>query len=158
MNDRKITIAYEGDPAAIAVLYDDIAPRTAEAMWQALHEPVTMLAIHAMYAGPEMMVDLPESARVFDPDSLPPENQQVIPVPGDLQWYYQRPFQMGGLPHEMWEIGLFYAGGARTLGPLGWTPVSIWGRIIEGLEEFAKASSETRIHGARMLRIARLEG
>jgi hypothetical protein len=112
--------------------------------------------MHAMYAGPEVMVGLPEEAQNFDPEAIPAENQQVVPAPGDLQWYWQRPMQMGGLPFEWYEIGVFYDRGARTLGPLGWTPVNIWGGITEGLAEFAKESAAIRIDGAKQLTIGRL--
>lgn len=153
---KQVFLEYENGVRAVATLFEDLAPRTCEAMWGALEKPVTVQAMHAMYAGPEVMVGLPEEAQNFDPEKVPFENQQVVPAPGDLQWYWQRPMQMGGLPFEWYEIGVFYDRGARTLGPLGWTPVNIWGGITEGLAEFAKESAAIRIDGAKQLTIGRL--
>lgn len=154
---KKIYIEYENGTRAIATLLEDLAPETCKVMWGALEEPRTMQTMHAMYAGPEVMMGLPEEAQNFDPATVPFENQQVVPAPGDLQWYWQQPMQMGGLPFEWWEIGIFYDRGARTLGPLGWTPVNIWATITEGLEDFAKESAAIRVDGAKMITIGRLE-
>ncbi len=153
---KKIFLEYGNGTRAIATLLEEDAPETCKVMWQALENPVTMQCLHAMYAGPEVMVGLPEEAQVFDPAAVPLENQQVIPAPGDLQWYWQRPMQMGGLPFEWWEIGVFYDRGARTFGPLGFTPVNIWATITEGLAEFAKESAAIRFDGAKELTIGRL--
>lgn len=153
---KQIFLEYANGPRAVATLFEDVAPRTCEALWGALEKPVTMQALHAIYAGPEVMVGLPEEAQNFNPEEVPFENQQVIAAPGDLMWYYQRPMQMGGLPFEWYEIGVFYDRGARTLGPLGWTPVNIWAGITEGLADFAAESAAIRIDGAKQLTIGRL--
>lgn len=153
---KQIFLEYENGTRAIATLLEDLAPETCAALWGALEKSVTMQAMHAMYAGPEVMVGLPEEAQGFDPEAIPHENQQVVPAPGDLMWYWQRPMQMGGLPFEWYEIGVFYAGGARVFGPLGWTPVNIWARVTEGLEEFATESAAIRIDGAKNLTIGRV--
>jgi hypothetical protein len=87
---KKIFLEYENGVRAVATLFEDLAPRTCEAMWGALEKPVTMQTMHAMYAGPEVMMGLPEEAQNFDPEAVPAENQQVVPAPGDLQWYWQR--------------------------------------------------------------------
>lgn len=155
MTTRRITLAYENGAQAVAELLDEVAPKTCETLWGALAEPVTFQALHAMYAGPEVMGGLPEEAQGFDPESIPPENQQVVFAPGDLMWYWQRPMQMGGLPFEWYEIGIFYDRGGRTFGPLGWTPVNIWARIVEGLPEFARDSAAIRIDGAKNLTLSR---
>lgn len=153
---KKLKLEFGDGTTAIATLNEEFAPVTCRTLWEALATPATMDAMHAIYAGPEIMVGLPEANRTFDPEAVPLENQQVIPAPGDLQWYYQRPMQMGGLPFELWEIGIFYAKGARTFGPLGWTPVNIWASITEGLDEFAKACEKTRYEGVKPLTISRL--
>lgn len=153
---KQLYLEFEGGPRAIATMNEEFAPVTCATLWEALAVPASMDAMHAIYAGPEIMVGLPEANRVFDPEAVPAENQQVIPAPGDLQWYYQRPMQMGGLPFELWEIGVFYAKGARTFGPLGWTPVNIFASITEGLDEFAKASELTRYEGVKKLTIGRV--
>jgi hypothetical protein len=137
-------------------LHEALAPRTAQAIWDALAQPVRELAFHAMYAGPEIMLGLPEGARGFDPRALPPENQTVIPAPGDVLWFYQAPNLMKGLSDEFWEIGMFYGEGGRVFGPLGWTPVTIFGRMLpEDLPAFARECADIRRRGAKTLEIRR---
>lgn len=146
-----------GGPRAEAVLLTDEAPRTTEAIWSALREPVTEDVMHAMYAGPEVMFGLPKSAQTFDPCALPAENQQVIPAPGDLIWFYQPKELMGGLGFELWELGIFYGRGGRVFGPLGFSPCTIWASITSGLSEFAVACQETRTVGLKKLTIRRMQ-
>jgi hypothetical protein len=154
-NDRKIFLEFEGGPRAVATLFSAEAPHTSAAIWDALAAPVSETLMHAMYAGPEVMFGLPASAQTFDPTRLPPENQQVIPAPGDLVWYYQAPNAMAGLAFELWEIGIFYGKGGRIFGPMGWTPCTIFAAITEGLAEFATACQETRVVGLKKLTIGR---
>ena len=154
--DRKIYLELEDGTRAIATLCTGEAPFTSAAIWDALATPVTEKIMHAMYAGPEVMFGLPESAQTFDPASLPPENQQVIPAAGDLIFYHQGANTMAGLDFELWEIGIFYGRGGRIFGPNGWTPCSIFASITEGLAEFAAGCQQTRVTGVCNLTIGRL--
>ena len=142
---------------ATITLYDDGAPVTCQTLWDALVKPVRMTVIHAMFAGPEIMMGLPEQAQTFDPLSIPAENQTCFPEAGECLWFYQGKNVMKGLPDELWEIGIFYAAGARIHGPLGWTPCNMFGKITEGLAEFAEACGTTRTEGLKMLEIGRIE-
>ncbi|MBN9632528.1 MAG: DUF3830 family protein [Actinobacteria bacterium] len=154
---KRIFLEFEGGPRAEATLLLDEAPKTAEAIWSALESPVSDDVMHAMYAGPEIMFGLPQSAQTFDPAALPAENQQVIPAAGDLVWFFQPKELMAGLDFELWEVGIFYGKGGRIFGPLGWTPCTIWASITSGLEEFAAACQETRTIGLKRLTIGRIE-
>lgn len=154
---RRLRFTFEDGPTAYAELREDFAPVTTKLIWEALGHPVTMLATHAMFAGPEIMLDLPPEVRTFSPTEVPAENQQVIPAAGDVIWFHQAPNLMAGLTSEVWEIGLFYASGGRVFGPLGWTPVNIIASVTEGLAEFAQACAEIRLKGARMLTLGRDE-
>ncbi|HEX3962557.1 MAG TPA: DUF3830 family protein [Trebonia sp.] len=155
-DDRKIYLELEDGTRAIATLCTAEAPVTSAAIWNALATPVTEKIMHAMFAGPEVMFGLPQPAQNFDPASLPPENQQVIPAAGDLIFYYQAANAMAGLDFELWEIGIFYGKGGRIFGPAGWTPCSIFASITEGLAEFAAGCQQTRVSGVRNLTIGRL--
>lgn len=141
---------------AVITLYDELAPRTCDTLWDAFAAPLTMPAIHAMFAGPEIMMGLPPQGQNFDPTALPNENQTVYPEAGECLWFYQGANAMKGLPDELWEIGIFYAPGARINGPLGWTPCNIWGRIGDGLDAFAAECHKTRTEGLKDVRIGRL--
>lgn len=136
-------------------LNEENAPVTCRTLWTALDKPVRMLCLHAMFAGPEIMVGLPKEAQTFDPLAIPPENQTCIPAPGDCLWFYQPKNHMYGLTDELWEVGMFYAPGGRVFGPLGWTPCTIFGRMTENLDGFAKACADLRISGAQTLEIGR---
>lgn len=146
----------ESGTRAVITLYEDGAPETSRTIWDALEKPVRMPAIHAMFAGPEIMMGLPAEAQTFDPTAVPAENQTCYPEAGECLWFYQGKNAMKGLPDELWEIGIFYAPGARINGPLGWTPCNMFGKITEGLEEFAKACGMTRVEGIKTLEIGRI--
>ncbi|UFS57625.1 DUF3830 family protein [Subtercola endophyticus] len=153
---QKIYLEFENGPRAEATLQTEAAPKTAAAIWKALEVPVTQPVMHAMYAGPEIMFGLPEEAQLFDPATLPAENQQVVPAPGDLIWFHQSKELMAGLDFELWELGIFYGKGGRIFGPLGWTPCTNWASITSGLDEFAAACQETRTIGLKNLTIGRI--
>lgn len=142
---------------AVITLYEKNAPVTTRTIWEALTKPVQMPAIHAMFAGPEIMMGLPEEGRNFDPSAIPAENQTCYPEAGECLWFYQGKNVMKGLPDELWEIGIFYAPGARINGPLGWTPCNMFGKITEGLEEFAEACALTRVEGMKTVKFGRVE-
>jgi hypothetical protein len=154
---RMLRFTYvESGVSGRVALHETLAPRTVATIWDALAQPITELAFHAMFAGPEIMIGLPPSAQTFDPRAVPPENQTVIPTPGDVLWFYQGPNMMKGLPDEFWEIGMFYGDGGRVFGPLGWTPVTMFGRMLaEDLPVFAKECADIRLRGAKRLEVRR---
>jgi len=156
MPERTLSFTFiETGVAGTVRLYDAAAPQTCAAIWQALAQPVRIPAMHAMFAGPEIMLGLPPEAQVFDPRVVPVENQTCFPVAGDCLWFYQAKGMMKGLSDELWEIGMFYADGGRIFGPLGWTPCNIFGCMVEGLDEFARACASIRQEGVKAVEIRR---
>jgi Protein of unknown function (DUF3830) len=156
MPARRLIFAFVDNGAAgIVHLHSDAAPQTCAAIWGALEHPRQIRAVHAMYAGPEIMLGLPPEAQNFDPRAIPVENQTCFPAAGDCLWFYQAKGMMKGLADELWEIGAFYAEGGRIFGPLGWTPCNIFGRIVEGLDDFAAACADIRLTGAKTLELRR---
>ncbi len=139
----------------IVTLNEEFAPQTCSVLWEALKNPVRVSAMHAMFAGPEIMTGLPKSAQTFDPRAIPPENQTCYPSAGDCLWFYQGKNMMYGITDELWEIGMFYANGGRINGPLGWTPCNIFGRMTDNLEAFAEECADIRISGVKTLEIGR---
>lgn len=157
MTRRHLAIKFEGlEQSWPLELYWDSAPITCETLWAALTNPLSIPTLHAMFAGPEIMMGLPESAQVFDPDTIPAENQTCFPAAGECLWFYQGKNAMKGLPDELWEIGIFYDNGGRIFGPLGWTPCNIFGRIAEDLDGFAAACRRLRTEGMKTVVLARL--
>jgi len=156
MGARKLYFRFaEKGVQGLVTLNEDFAPKTCATIWEALKNPVQIKAIHAMFAGPEIMMGLPPAAQTFDPTSIPVENQTCFPGAGDCLWFYQAKNMMYGLNDQLWEIGMFYANGGRTFGPLGWTPCNIFGRMTENLEAFAAECADIRITGAKMVELGR---
>ena len=159
MAERALTFTFvESGVHGTVRLHDDAAPATCAAIWGALAKPVRIPAMHAMFAGPEIMLGLPPEAQTFDPRAIPVENQTCFPVAGDCLWFYQAKGMMKGLADELWELGMFYGDGGRIFGPLGWTPCNIFGRMVDGLEPFAAACGRIRLEGVKLLEIGRGTG
>lgn len=156
MDARKLYARFvDSGVEGLITLHGDAAPVTVDTIWNALAQPIRTDAMHAMFAGPEIMMGLPKEAQTFDPRGLPAENQTCFPTAGDLLWFYQAPNLMKGLNDELWELGLFYGSGGRIFGPLGWTPCTIFGTLTEGLDAFAAACGKTRTHGVQTIEIGR---
>ena len=156
MANRRLYLKFvDKDVEGLIELYEDAAPKTCETLWGALARPVRTPAIHASFAGPEIMSGLPKEAQTFDPTAIPAENQTCFPGAGELLWFYQGANAMKGLPEELWEIGMFYAPGGRIFGPLGWTPCNIFGRMTDGLDAVAAACGSTRTEGMQTIEIGR---
>ena len=145
----------EKEIQGIVTLNEEHAPQTCSVLWEALKDPIRVQAMHAMFAGPEIMTGLPKSAQTFDPRTIPSENQTCYPSAGECLWFYQGKNMMYGLTDELWEIGMFYADGGRINGPLGWTPCNIFGRMTDNLEAFAEECADIRISGVKTLEIGR---
>lgn len=141
---------------SIATLYDEGAPVTTDAIWNALEKPIRSPGLHAMFAGPEIMLGIPPEAQNFDPRSVPAEHQNCFPAPGDMLWFHQAKNLMKGLEFELWEIGIFYDQGGRTFGPLGWTPVNIFGTITENLAGFQEQCRRIRWEGVKTVELGRV--
>ena len=91
MADRQLYAAFvDTGERAVITLYKRNAPVTCDTLWQALATPVRMTAIHAMFAGPEIMMGLPESAQdvrpqghsTREPDLLPGGGRVPVVLPG----------------------------------------------------------------------------
>jgi Protein of unknown function (DUF3830) len=156
MGNKQLYFRFtENNVEGLVTLYEDFAPVTCATIWTALKEPVRVTTMHAMFAGPEIMIGLPPAAQNFDPQSIPAENQTCYPTAGECLWFYQGKNMMYGLRDELWEIGLFYANGGRINGPLGWTPCNIFGRMTQNLENFAAECADIRLTGAKTIEIGR---
>ena len=83
---------------AVAELQESHAPQTCKALWGALATPLEGKVIHAMYAGREVFMDMPEVNRTFDPTVIPRENATAYPVAGDIAWAYFGPYTERGEP------------------------------------------------------------
>jgi len=104
-------------------LLDELAPRSAEALWQIAGAGGAHEAIHAMWTGPEISCPIPAAnlpVRI-DPADLPLENATSYPEQGDIAVIYVAANTWKGQPsHAFFDVGVFYGTGARLLMPMGW--------------------------------------
>ena len=144
-----------------ALLLDDQAPRTANAVWDAL--PQAGQVFHGKYARNEIYALVPAFAET-EPGK---ENPTVTPIPGDLCYFtfdtddlvtpshgYEtadgvaRPD--GPAPEKIIDLAVFYGRNNLLLnGDQGWIPGNVFGTVVEGLEEFAQACNDIWMSGAR---------
>jgi Protein of unknown function (DUF3830) len=140
---------------ARVLLLDDLAPRSAEALWQiagagGLHE-----AIHAMWTGPEISCPIPAAnlPPQIDLGNLPLENATSFPEEGDIAVVYAPANTWKGQPpFGFLDVGLFYGRGARLLMPMGWVQASVCGRVV-GEDLAAVRSACTSIRRAGVCRL-----
>ena len=153
---RYITITLEKrGVTARARLLDDEAPRTAEAVWQAL--PQSGQVFHGKFARNEIYALVP----AFAAEEPGPENQTITPITGDLCY-----FTFEGVPDNpaygyeasagtsenrlLIDLAVFY--GRNNLlvnGDVGWVPGNVFATIEEGMEEVAAACQDVWMGGAR---------
>jgi hypothetical protein len=157
---KRIRITFvEEKVSAVAELLDGQAPETCRCIWELLAAPFENLAVHAMWTGRELSLGIPADCFANDEGlKVPPENQTVIPIPGDLIWNAYPPYQWQGNPKPVYDFGIFYGRDSRLLLPVGWRPSNRFGQITENLEEFAKMAARVQLEGRKKLRVERIGG
>ncbi len=137
-----------------AVLLDEQAPRTCEAVWNAL--PQSGEVFHAKYARNEIYA-------MVEPFSDPPglEHPTVTPIPGDVCYF---DFTAGQLPADAYgyaddqgaagrervvDLALFYGRNNLLInGDVGFVPTNVFASVVEGLDEIAAAANDVWRGGA----------
>jgi hypothetical protein len=136
---RRVTISFKNSGVTgTAVLMEDKARRTCNAVWDAL--PLEGPVFHAKWANNELYTILPPFA-VEEPGR---ENATVFPIPGDLLYWYipSEDFVPPASNEHHKEVGsvdlaLFYGRDNYLLGPAGHMPGNLWGTVEDGLSELA---------------------
>lgn len=155
---KKLRISFvDENVSATAVLLEDRAPATCKCIWNALEKKTAEgMGIHAMWTGRE--ISFPFPGDLFpgkEGFSLPPENQIIIPLPGDIVWNAYAPYQWPGNPDILYDFGIFYGRDSRILLPVGWKPSNLFARIAENLDAFAAVCARCQREGLKKLRIER---
>ena len=130
----------------VAELYDKDAPRTCEAVWNAL--PQGGDAYHAKYARNEVYTMVPR----FAEEEPGQENPTVTPIPGDVVYFsfnggmLDRRFKeekgIDDLPGVI-DLAVFYGRNNLLLnGDVGWVPGNVFAGIVEGLDRMAEACND----------------
>ena len=135
---RQIEIAFtKRKVSGVATLLDEEAPRTCDALWNAL--PVEGDAYHARWAGREVYTLIPPLD--VDPGK---ENATILPIAGDLL-YFEVPAASIDIPPErrtgqpFIDLALFYGRNNFLLGPEGYMPGNLFATVTENLEGLAAA-------------------
>lgn len=144
----EITLEKRG-ATCVAELLDDLAPRTCEAVWNAL--PQSGDAYHAKYARNEIYTLVPAFADV-EPGR---ENPTITPIPGDVCYFTFEAWQLMTASHgytgedesyeleQIIDLALFYERNNLLLNPdYGFVPGNVFATITEGLDEIAAASQD----------------
>ncbi len=154
------------DVACVARLLEAKAPRTCEAVWNAL--PLSGDAYHAKYARNEIYGLIPAFA---DPEPGR-ENPTITPIPGDVVYFSFEPWQLVTGSHgydpssnladldRIVDLALFYERNNLLLNPdYGWVPANVFASIQEGLDDIAAASQDLWRRGVEgeRLTFSRLE-
>lgn len=154
---RLVTVSLDRrGVTCVARLLDDEAPRTADAVWQAL--PITSQVFHGKYARNEIYLLVPD----FAERSPGKENTTITPIPGDLCWFSFDSDDLGNpaygyAPEEthagvrrVVDLAVFYGRNNLLInGDQGWVPGNVFGTIVEGLDEMAAACQDVWMNGAR---------
>jgi hypothetical protein len=132
-----------------ATLIEDRAPANAAFLWSFFATPRLIPAIHAMWTGPEISAPIPD-AELTEAEraaGLPLENATIMPQPGDVVLTFLPPRVWGGGPAPVFDIGLFYAPGARLFFPIGWQAGSMVAHVAD-VTALAAACRRIRHSGA----------
>jgi hypothetical protein len=157
---RHVRLTFtESGVSAVARLYDDLAPDVCAAMWQALEVPLEGPLTHAMASGEELMINMPEANRRFDPAKVPTQMATIHPRPGELLWTYLPPFYMEDFGTGLWDFIIVYGQCVLTSRETGPLICSRWARIEDPTElaAFAKESARTYTEGQKPVRVERIE-
>ena len=150
---------------ATARLLDDLAPRTCEAVWNAL--PLGSDVYHAKYARNEIYT-LVEAFADPEPGR---ENPTITPIPGDVVYFSFEQWQLATSSHgysadeqphradRIVDLALFYERNNLLLNPdVGWVPGNVFATIVDGLDEIAAASQDLWLNGVQGERLTFARG
>ena len=151
----------ENNVTARAELLENSAPRTCTAIWNGLSTPAVNNGIHSMYVGRGVAFNLPPPNQSFRPEEIPPENQIIIPMPGDICFTYFRPYELNSPGHDsgsadaVFDITVFYGRNARLFASQGWLPCNLFAKIVGDIAPFAEMCTRLRNEGKKEIRITR---
>ncbi|MDT0301861.1 DUF3830 family protein [Streptomonospora wellingtoniae] len=138
--------------SCVAELLEKDAPRTCDAVWEAL--PQGSDIYHAKYARNEVYAMVPR----FAPEEPGQENPTVTPIPGDVVYFsfpggmLDRRFkEEKGIDHlpGVIDLAIFYGRNNLLLnGDVGWVPGNVYASIVEGLGPMAEACHDVWRSGA----------
>jgi hypothetical protein len=130
MGKKRIRVVV-GDQEGVAELFEDLAPKTAKAVWNAL--PLDGTLNHANFSGEE--VSFPCYGLMWEK-----ENQSYETKPGDLGYFVQGP-----------AICLYY-GDLSVI-----SPGNVFARVVENLKGIQKMARRVWKEAGLPMRLERME-
>ncbi|MFW6437920.1 MAG: DUF3830 family protein [Armatimonadota bacterium] len=160
---QEIEITFlENDATATVNLLEDAAPQASRLLWQILETPMIGRAVHAIYAGPAVLVHIPERHGEPRGGQIPVENESQHPEPGDIMLLppaddeaediWGEPGTESGV-----TLAIFYGDQGRPFSPSGWQPGVVVGKVTKGLGALRETCRNVRFEGAQRICIAREE-
>ena len=151
----EVTLRKRG-VSCIARMLDDLAPKTCEAMWNAL--PQENDAFHAKYASNEVYTLVPP----FAPSEIGMENPTVTPITGDLLYFYFPPGAVNvpslrevAFSRGLVDLAIFYGRDNLILSPnMGLVPGNRFAEVTENLDEMVEACNSVWREGFAGERLA----
>lgn len=136
----EVTLRKRG-VSCVARMLDDLAPKTCEAVWNAL--PQEGDAFHAKYASNEVFALVPP----FAPSEPGMENPTITPITGDLLYFYFPPGAVNvpsmrevAYSTGLVDLAIFYGRDNLILSPnMGLVPGNRFGEVTENLDEMVEA-------------------
>lgn len=158
---RQIQISFsDHDTTATVGLLEEDAPNAAELLWDILETPLTTRAVHAIYAGPAVLIHIPERHGEPRGGQIPVENETQHPRSGDVlllppaedadEDIWGEPGQEPGV-----TVAIFYGEQGRPFSPSGWQAGVVAGRVTQGLGALREVCRAVRFEGAQRVCIAR---
>jgi hypothetical protein len=138
---KKIELIFKDtDVKATAVLLEKEAPDTCERVWSAL--PLENEMFHSSWSGEAILV---APCGVKMGADFPQENKTIFVAPGELTF-----------DTSVEELLVFYGRGEPRwrLGPV---PVSVFAKIVDGLDDFANLCKMMPKEGSKVLIIRKME-
>lgn len=155
----EVTLTQRG-VSCVAELLEDLAPRTCQAVWEAL--PQEGNAYHAKYASNEVFTLV--APLVSEPIGL--ENPTLTPITGDLLYFFFPPGQIArpdirelAYGSGMVDLALFYGRDNLLFSPnMGPVPGNRFATVTENLEAMVEACTSVWREGfvGETLRFRRL--
>lgn len=153
--DILLKVPALGSTSVVRMLWDE-APETCKAVWDAL--PLVQPVFHGRRSGKEVFI-------LTDPLPVPEaENSTAVGHTGDV--FFLRLPPTWSDDHQdfnrsdkgVFDMAFIYGEDALLRGPNEVLSGNLFGRIVEGLEEFSSACEEIWLHGTQDLAMERIEG